>query len=355
MVKWLTVNETDLGSNPRGTAIKGIKMSKPKLVLISDIHFTIPTLELAKASLVRALNTAEQLQVPLVIAGDTLDSKAIMRAECVNELINIFQNSNMKPENIFILVGNHDRLNEKSRDHSLRFLNNIYASVISGTWFNDNLGVWFIAYQNDKEELKAYLNTIPAGSTVIIHQGVQTAYMGHYIQDNTSLPPEAFKGLTVFSGHYHKHQTVGTVTYIGNPYTLNFGEATDGPKGFQILNDDNTLTFVPTNLRKHVVVERTIENVFDPLEGYNPAVDLLKFKLTGTTSDIDNITKKDLQDKLGIELQFKFDKIRTDVKTNIDNKENMTNDQLLDKIIDGMNEPQHQKDKLKYLWRSLLQ
>lgn len=43
----------------------------------------------------------------------------------------------------------------------------------------------------------------------------------------------------VFTGHYHKRQRMENIQYIGAPYQLNFGDAGDYNKGFEILNLDN--------------------------------------------------------------------------------------------------------------------
>jgi hypothetical protein len=56
-------------------------MSKPVAVLISDVHFNLSTLELASSAMKMAQNRAVELNVPLVVAGDLTDHKAIIRGE----------------------------------------------------------------------------------------------------------------------------------------------------------------------------------------------------------------------------------------------------------------------------------
>lgn len=52
----------------------------------------------------------------------------------------------------------------------------------------------------------------------------------------------------VFTGHYHKRQCIGNIQYIGAPYQLNFGDANDFNKGFEILNlEDGSREFIKYN------------------------------------------------------------------------------------------------------------
>ena len=49
----------------------------------------------------------------------------------------------------------------------------------------------------------------------------------------------------VFTGHYHKRQCIDNIQYIGAPYQLNFGDAGDSNKGFEVLNlEDGTREFI---------------------------------------------------------------------------------------------------------------
>ncbi len=337
-------------------------LKQPSAVLISDTHYTVSSLPLARSSTEQALRKAEQLGVPLIDCGDILDSKAIIRAECANALIEIFSKAKVP---VYLLVGNHTLLNEKSSEHSLHFLKP-YCQVIQ-SYVNDmQLDLHFIPYQSDAQELIKILEGIPTGSTIIAHQGVQTAFMGHYIQDKSSLPPEAFKRFRTISGHYHRHQDIicseyplfsalhaSKFTYIGTPYTTSFAEAQDGPKGFQILFDDGSLELVPTKLRRHVISECT----WDELNQLNPDAskdDLLWLKVKGPYSELQKLKKKDIGLRLLGHSNFKLDLIYTDTPQLELKSEALTNEELFDSIIDNLGESYEQKNKLKNLWREIV-
>jgi len=329
--------------------------NQPKAVLISDIHFTVSTLDLAAASLIAASKRSVELNVPLIIAGDTLDSKAIIRAECANKLMDILCRYPAQ-----IIVGNHDLINEKGKEHSLEFLR-AYGNIIDMPlrWHED---LFLMPYMSSKDEFLSALEEIPSGSTIICHQGIMGADMGHYVQDKTSLPTETFANFRVISGHYHRAQdiktgrprkgAVGLFSYIGNPYTLSFGEAKDGPKGYQILHENGLLTQVPLNLRKHVIIERDINRLFLPTENINKD-DLIWLKVTGPYIELERLNKKEVGERLFGHSNFKLDKIYSDVPL-IVNSDNSTGEQIMDKLIDASDEKAEEKQELKKLWRGLI-
>ncbi len=269
-------------------------MKKPVFIAISDIHFSVPNLELASKSLQAALSKAEELNIPLIIAGDLNDTKAIIRAEVANALIRILKPAKVR---VYILEGNHDKVNEKGKEHGLNYLRP-YATIIDEPdIFTFNFTeIHLIPYMSDSSRL--ILPTPNAFTKILVmHQGFRGAFMGDYIQDKSSISTDVVKDYTVISGHYHRHQTLGTVTYIGSPYTITYGEANDGPKGFLIVNEDGTFTREILNLRKHITLERTVDTLNEPIPNYNPG-DLVKIKVRGTREQLLKVRKQDTNHRL---------------------------------------------------------
>lgn len=329
--------------------------NKPWAVLISDVHYSLPTLSLADAAMRQAIAHADRLHVPLIVAGDLHDTKGAMRGECVKAMMATFSSRDPRLP-CYVIPGNHDRINEKGKDHSLEFLRPLVSLVDVPTSMH---GLWMIPYESDATELQRVLSSITPGSTLIMHTGVQTAYMGHYTQDKSSLPKEAFAPFRVISGHYHMTQHIkcgtNTFSYIGNPYTLNFGEAKDGPKGFQVLFSDGSLKHIATNLRKHIVVERDVKEAFNPVPEYNPG-DLVKIKLSGPRSELEKLNRVDLGNALFGHADYRLDLV-PDPETKVEQtttNEIQTAETLMDVTIESLGETPEQKAYLKDLWRSLL-
>lgn len=323
--------------------------------MISDIHFSVNNLELASKSLEAALAKAEDLQIPLIIAGDLNDTKAIIRAEVANSLINTLAKPNTP---VFILEGNHDKMNEKGIGHGLNYLSP-YATIIDSPQVVNGLA--FIPYQSSNNKFLEYVDLVPKNTIIIAHQGFKGAFMGDYIQDKSSVDPNAIVHKRIFSGHYHRHQTLGTVTYIGSPYTITFGEANDGPKGYLVLNDDGTFTRETLELRKHIIVEmraKEVMNYVSYTKDYVKPEDLVWIKIKGTESELRHITKEVVKIRTGLE-NFKLELIE-DVSSNTLKKEMGRNfgplnpNDIFNNIIDGLQDSKEEKEALKSLYKELL-
>lgn len=340
--------------------MKKNKTTKPLAVLISDVHYSLANLELSDKAFRAAIGKAAELGVPLIDCGDLTNDKAILRGEVVNRLIETFKYAQEMGVSIYCLIGNHSLLNEKAHVHALNFLSP-YATIIDTCRsFHALPYVTFIPYQHDlSEHLDLYLQVCKGlkHKIIIMHQGVKGAFMGDYIQDKSSIDPELLKDFTVFSGHYHRHQTVGTVTYIGNPFTMSFGETKDGTKGYLIINEDGSYTREYLQLRKHFVIEYFADAILDENIYLYPQEikdNHVWVKIHGFKSDLDKISKKTVADKLFYgNLNFKLDKIYND-PLKLDKSESMTDTETLDALIDRGEEAQEQKSLLKKLWREVV-
>lgn len=346
-------------------------MNKAVAVLISDVHYNINTLKLADAAMRMAIDKANELVVPLIVAGDLHDTKANMRAECVDALMNTF--SKLLSRDAWIIRGNHDSYNEKSDKHALSFLKRLAYIIDTPRFVNlgEGLELYFVPYHHDVNELRTYLKTIPKGATIIMHQGLEHTNAGHYIQDKSALTHADVCDFRVVSGHYHTRQDiitsklgvkttgmVGVFSYIGNPYTLGFGEANDPVKGFQILMDDGTLEFVNTNLRRHVIheIDANLRELAPAACQATKPGDLLWIKVKGTKEELSKINRKWILERanLSYDFSFRLDLIPTDIKTSADFRLNLSQGPLFDSLIDSLTDTSDErKTRLKAAWKSL--
>ncbi len=333
---------------------------KPACVAISDIHFKVDTLEVASAALKAAIDKANKLRVPLVIAGDLNDTKAIIRAEVANRIIRLLEDA-LTP--VYILEGNHDKVNEKGDEHGLNYLRP-YATIVDTATtveLSATLSATLIPYQNSVEKMRAAIKGA-RNKVLIVHQGVLGAQMGDYVVDTTSIDPKEFAGYTVYSGHYHRHQTVGPVTYLGSPYTITFGEANDGVKGFLIINEDGSFDRHILDLRAHRIYTRTTKELAAMMERgpedwaeYGGAPDLVWLKITGPKSELEKVKKSEIAAKIIGHGNFKLDKIYTDADAPAADpaKPPVSGPESMDAVIDATDENTDTKAYMKKLWREI--
>lgn len=304
----------------------------PIAVVISDLHMSLKFLEPASKALENAIEYANSLKVPLICAGDFHDTKAIHRSECIRASRELLKNAAIKP---ILLVGNHDRENEKADAHALdcyadlaKIVNHIHEMNLGGT------SVTFIPYCHDREHFDLNVRNSASDTQLIVHQGIAGAKMGEYVADRSQVDPSVFDRFTkpVYSGHYHEKQTVGNFTYFGTPFTTSFSEAKDGPKGFHILMSDGTIELVETNLRKHIVVECSVDELLR-METIDPN-HLLWLKVSDTAANLARIKKADIGAKILGHSNFKLDKIKTDNAEVADVK--VSKSQTFEQIMSGM-------------------
>lgn len=343
---------------------------KPVAILISDVHYTVKTLELADTAFRMAIDKASELKAPLFDCGDLTDGKSILPAQVVNALLETRSYAVDKLVPIWSIVGNHSLLNERSTsENALNFLDNETWGVIKSP-ISFHSGFNFIPYQPTPELFVEALNQFPKGSLIIAHQGLTKAWPGEYCHDHSAINPAEVAEYRVLSGHYHRAQdiktgrprkgAVGLWSYVGTPYTTSFAEAGDGPKGFQILYDDGLMELVPTNLRKHVVIECTVSQLVAnyPIHPELPRLnDLVWLKLYGSNLELERFDKQSLGEQLGLPENYRLDKIPDDAATppvlNIEKKSGF---EILNELIDNEDEAisLEERDELKQLAEEIM-
>lgn len=229
---------------------------KNLFIVISDVHISLKNLEISLKVLRQALEKARELNVPLIIAGDLNDTKAVMRSEWVQALINLFQE--FGSVEIHIIDGNHDLNNKAGSASSLAFLHlidNVYVYHTAEEVEFGGVPFCLLPYQKTKKEFLEAIERI-ACNKLICHQGFQGAFLGDYVVDDSSIDPEELKDFElVLSGHYHRHQWVGdNIMYFGSPFTVNFGEAGHDKFIWQIYHAEGKVNCQPiaTQVRKHI-------------------------------------------------------------------------------------------------------
>lgn len=226
-----------------------------ELVLAADLHFgdypQYPDmLRHIQDAFRDVVDDAVNRCAPIFLLGDTFDPlHGSIAAKVLDPICNLFQEVGQKVP-IHIIRGNHGRGALGTGDHletPLGLIENItlYAepTIVTTSYFalglipyQDDAGTFMEMVRRISEDMK-----IDAGNRfrfLLTHQ----AYKGGYVgpdepgyqpgeeQGAFVLPINLFNDVDhVFSGHYHKHQTIQhgntPITYVGSLLQNNFGDA----------------------------------------------------------------------------------------------------------------------------------
>lgn len=205
----------------------------------------------------------------LIILGDLCEEKDRHPARLVNELVSCMT-ALAKVCPVIVLMGNHDYLD---RDNPFfRFLKRIRNI----TWIDTPKeidGEWFLPHTDNWERDWGDLNL--KNKVVFTHVTFDGADVGHG-HKGRGVPLSAVKGCQVFSGDIHVPQDLGNVTYVGAPYTVDFGDEYE-PRVL-ILTDDRVISQPVTGVQKQLIDSEWPLSDDTYHEGLHPG-DILKVRI----------------------------------------------------------------------------
>lgn len=135
----------------------------------------------------------------------------------------------------YFIPGNHDLFFRDKRDvHSVSWASHIPNITIINDWFKQGdvvIAPWLVG--DDYKKIKKYNAKYMFG-----HFELPGYLMNAMVRmpDTGEISKDDFCSIEhVFSGHFHKRQTQGNVTYIGNAFPHNYSDTWDDERGMTIL------------------------------------------------------------------------------------------------------------------------
>lgn len=178
----------------------------------------------------------------MINLGDTLDVKQTISTSTLNKLAQTFKLLSETFDNVYLLVGNHD-MSKKTYDcngHNLHIFNgypNIHLIDEPKNIEIYDKQFYFLPYFPN-EYMKDH--QFPKANYMCGHIEVQGFMLNQFVKAEDGLNANTItKNYDhVFLGHFHKKQTRGKISYIGNMCRFFYGED-DDPRGWTILETDN--------------------------------------------------------------------------------------------------------------------
>jgi len=170
-----------------------------------------------------------------IFLGDWHHNRSTTDVSTMNYTVSNIERLNANFEKVYFILGNHDLFYKDKREiNSIEFMR-LFPNVVP---IKDPLtldGVTFLPWLVGDE-----WRTVPDIKSRYIfgHFELPLFYMNAMVQmpDHGQLQSNHFVNQEyVFSGHFHKRQTQGNITYIGNAFPHNYADAGDDDRGMMLL------------------------------------------------------------------------------------------------------------------------
>lgn len=350
--------------------MKKIKTDFERIVLISDIHLGVRSAsEEWIENIVNYFNNfffpklkelADEKKTAVIIAGDFFDNRKNIDISVMNTGMVLIEKMSEISE-VYMIIGNHDIY--KKKDTGINSL--AVFKYFKGVHIIEELST--LEVKNGKKFLLVSWVGDPAEETNILMKNKNNSDIAILHSDIAGFKYDngrpIIKGVNstiydtgkIYSGHIHKHDVAGNVTYIGCPYQLKRSDL-GNDKGFYILdfNDDGTVnekfvinTYSPKFLKVHFddILELTINQIRE--FATNNYVDIIlpsKYKNFINLSKLMEVMESCNSRKI-IFLIDKSDNVIGDIA--VERRQDLTVEEVFNSYVEKMELSKDTKDKLE--------
>ena len=171
-----------------------------------------------------------------IFTGDWHNNRASINILTLGYSLRALEHLNDNFETVFFIPGNHDLYYRDKRDvQSVEWAKHLPNIKIVNDWFTSGdvtIAPWLVG--DDHKRLKKL-----SGKYMFGHFELPGYLMNAMVAmpDHGEVDPKNdLKGFEhVYSGHFHKRQTKGNITYLGNCFPHNYADAGDDDRGLMVL------------------------------------------------------------------------------------------------------------------------
>lgn len=231
----------------------------------------------------------------ILMLGDLTDDFDNHPASLVNDIIDLLVAATAPSDNIpwqrrlYLMRGNHDYV-----DPTTPFFK--FTKRVPGiTWINspcvyelDDIGsALFLPHTRDyKEDWKRFGNDFKRADICFAHNTFDGTISESGAQ-LSGIPPSVFPSdLMVISGDIHKRQDVGNITYVGSPYTVDFGD--DFKPRVLLLADGKVKSIACSGPQKRLIAPKDDGDLRRALKEAGASGDIVKLRITVGKSEQEN-------------------------------------------------------------------
>lgn len=318
-INGLNVSEKHLVNNN----LISIKEISIKILFLGDPHLKINNFEQSIALLHWVEEIVDKYKPDILCnLGDTMHTHAVLRSELMTEFRDHVKRVTINTPYWYVL-GNHDAYKAKdSKYHALQALNDISRfTVFDKTTEFPEHNITVVPYVYKYEDFPMQTQTI-----CITHNTFIGADYG-FKREDCGINADKVTADVIISGHIHKRQSFGNVTYPGTPYAHSANDV-DQTKGLLLFD---TATYKQTFIESPFPKWKSLEFEIDKLNNVASLHAMLEQSLDSNNKWILKVTgpKAELSAYFKSKRYFKLiDGKKVIVKTNPTDSEKATRVQI---------------------------
>tara|TARA_A100001388_G_C28727030_1_gene479489 strand:+ start:156 stop:1130 length:975 start_codon:yes stop_codon:yes gene_type:complete len=289
-----------------------------------------------------------------IFLGDWHHHRSATNVSTMNYTVSNMERLGQAFEKVYVIMGNHDLFYREKREiNSMEFIRNIPNIHLVNEWIvEDDVAIipWIVG-----DEWKT------------IEKMKQQYVFGHFelpyfkmnamvdMPDVGTIKTEHFKNCgMVFSGHFHKRQQNGNVTYMGNAFPHNYADAGDDERGMMVLEYGGQPKYInwPDMPRyRHIKISELLKNADDLLQPRMYVRVSLDIKISYEEA---NFIRETFIDKYQLrELQLIPEQIDQAQQPTVEVQKFDSVDQIVLKQLEGVDSETYDKNILMAIYRNL--
>lgn len=225
----------------------------------------------------------------MFVLGDIFHTRGHVAVPVYNAVYRLLEEAASSGVALFLYPGNHDFVDLKAMhaEHSLHslFMYSSVCRIIDQPELveTDSFAVGIIPFSLNLDAITlASQQLYPSTSKRIKPSSKQTALMLHHSVNGAVTGPhewqmpnrlnvsDLYSGWNnIFSGHYHKHQNIDTLTYVGAPLQHDFGEREYTPGFIHVYPEGNWKVIENKTSPRFVVLETEDSRDLSSLDSRN--------------------------------------------------------------------------------------
>lgn len=319
------------------------------VVLIGDLHIKSSN----KLEIDILLNDTitlikERNEDTVIILGDTLDSNEKINMHCFMR-VEIFIRELAKLANVYVLIGNHDRANNKvflTKEHvfgPFKDIQNVFIvddHIMTITW--KGLKIALVPYVPNGKLMKAFkicgLN-VKDFDLVCHHSEVANCSINKLSGSKCDIWEPDYP--LAIGGHIHSFEIVANnMIYIGTPMQHCFGESPEN-KGIFILDENLELELIELNIPKKITIKIDYKDISTVV--ISPK-DKTRLIIRGPKSMVKEILHNDEYKQKFKGVRIMFDDVSVKKKSSIEFRSNMS---FIDRLKSSLDANPIMKEKFE--------